>query len=83
MPVSLMQENLIQKRCAAALGDVARTRYLHELNELYEKMPQDEDTHVLVHAKLAALDRQFPAAESILLEHVTKINEALLTALRV
>ena len=70
----------IAERCYAAVGDVARARYIHTVNEISEKVavehPGDELTYYSVRAKLAALDKQFGVAESIYLEQ-GKVEEAM------
>eukprot|EP00052_Salpingoeca_macrocollata_P025012 m.226452 g.226452 ORF g.226452 m.226452 type:complete len:1747 (+) comp22359_c0_seq2:150-5390(+) len=62
----------IAQRCQAALGDVARARYLGELNELVREAEETNPGHGLDHpvvrARLATLQRQFKLAETIYLE---------------
>ena len=75
-----LQDNklIIAERCAAAMGDIARIRYLHEINEL-ASLETDygmDSNHYLIRAKLAILEKQFSVAESIFLEH-GKVEEAM------
>jgi intraflagellar transport protein 172 len=78
--VALKDQKLaIAERCYAALGDVAKTRYLRNLNELAEELHLDQNSledHYMIRAKLAVLDRQFDVAESIFLER-GKVDEAM------
>ncbi|KAJ3273642.1 hypothetical protein HDV01_004251 [Terramyces sp. JEL0728] len=70
----------IAERCYAAIGDVARSKYLHNLNDTIDQSGQDnpnmELDHYAVRAKLAVLDRQFKVAENIYLEK-GKVEEAM------
>ncbi|XP_071962115.1 intraflagellar transport protein 172 homolog [Antedon mediterranea] len=70
----------ISERCYAALGDVAKARYLRNLNQLaanYAKeMSGDGMAHYEVRAKLAILKRDFKEAETIYLEQ-NMIDEAM------
>ncbi|KAJ3125766.1 hypothetical protein HK098_008226 [Nowakowskiella sp. JEL0407] len=65
----------IAERCYAALGDVARAKYLNNLNSLLENSA-DPGIDSVVRAKIAVLDKQFKLAESIYLEQ-GKIEEAM------
>ncbi|KAI9137410.1 hypothetical protein BKA69DRAFT_1032603 [Paraphysoderma sedebokerense] len=69
---------LIAERCYAALGDVARARYLHNLNDFIEKSKQitSNDDQYRIKAKLAVLDKQFKLAERIYMEQ-GRIEEAM------
>mmetsp|Transcript_29270 Transcript_29270/g.93818 ORF Transcript_29270/g.93818 Transcript_29270/m.93818 type:complete len:1764 (-) Transcript_29270:152-5443(-) len=62
---------LIAERCAAALGDVASSRYLHEVNKLVdeagEKSGMDGRDHWAVRSKMALLRKDLRGAEDILL----------------
>ncbi|KAI9201990.1 uncharacterized protein BJ171DRAFT_584638 [Polychytrium aggregatum] len=70
----------IAERCYAALGDVAKTHYLHKLNIQIDEFKLeghiDEMMHYAVRAKLAILEKQFMAAEQIYLDQ-EKIEEAM------
>ncbi|KAJ3253804.1 hypothetical protein HK103_005291 [Boothiomyces macroporosus] len=74
------QKLAIAERCYAAIGDVARSKYLHNLNDIIdqagEENPDMEPNHYVVRAKLAVLDRQFKVAENIYLEK-GKVEEAM------
>eukprot|EP00879_Flechtneria_rotunda_P031401 GHRR01034304.1.p1 GENE.GHRR01034304.1~~GHRR01034304.1.p1 ORF type:complete len:132 (+),score=63.98 GHRR01034304.1:681-1076(+) len=72
--VALEQEALaVAERCYAALGDVAKARYLHKLVKAASKSgsadiaarPGQLPTSVC--AKLALLSKQWPVAEALLL----------------
>ncbi|KAJ1542591.1 hypothetical protein HK096_009222, partial [Nowakowskiella sp. JEL0078] len=65
---------LIAERCYAALGDVARTRYLNSLNNSFD--PSDPNSDHMIRAKIAVLDKQFKLAESIFLEQ-GKVEDAM------
>ncbi|KAI9351150.1 hypothetical protein DFJ73DRAFT_789886 [Zopfochytrium polystomum] len=58
------QKILIAQRCYAALGDVAKARYIGNIADVQERMGDD----YIVKARLAALDKQFKVAENIYLE---------------
>lgn len=62
----------IAERCYAALGDVAKARYLHKVVSVQEfaedKYGGDGTDFYHVRAKLACLDKQFNKAEALLLE---------------
>ncbi|GBF87714.1 intraflagellar transport protein [Raphidocelis subcapitata] len=77
---ALAHEQLgVAERCAAALGDVARVEFLHKLIKQAEKAepvepapapgpaPAARELPAPVRARLAALARQWPVAESLLL----------------
>ncbi|TPX62114.1 hypothetical protein PhCBS80983_g00643 [Powellomyces hirtus] len=78
--MALKDRNLIiAERCYAALGDVARTRYLHEVNEAANAVSvshMEATEHYTIKARLAILDKQFKVAESIYLEQ-GKIEDAM------
>jgi intraflagellar transport protein 172 len=63
-------ELLIAERCYAALGDVAKARYLHKVNKLADANSNrgrvDGREHWSVRAKLHQLRKDFTAAEDIL-----------------
>ncbi|KAL7748888.1 hypothetical protein RI367_005801 [Sorochytrium milnesiophthora] len=73
---------VLAERCAAALGDIAKTHYLHNVNQLIEHvketdpMVQNPFEHYAVRAKLAVLDKQFKMAERIYLEQ-GRVEEAM------
>jgi len=62
---------MIAERCAAALGDVSSSRYLHEVNKLIdeasEKSGIDGRDHWAVRSKMALLRKDLRGAEDILL----------------
>lgn len=62
----------IAERCFAALGDVSRARYLHNVNDLIDEVSAvtsgDPTYHPAVRAKMAVFEKQFKLAESIYLE---------------
>ncbi|KFO82193.1 Intraflagellar transport protein 172, partial [Cuculus canorus] len=62
----------IAERCFAALGNVARVRFLRETNAIADQAAQehggDGTDHYLVRARLAMLDKNFKLAEMIFLE---------------
>ncbi|KAI8903741.1 hypothetical protein EDD86DRAFT_195465 [Gorgonomyces haynaldii] len=69
----------IAERCYAALGDMSRTRYLHQIIDTVEQEGKSEIEQFqgyLVQAKLAVLDKQFKFAESIFLDN-GKVEEAM------
>ncbi|TPX67270.1 hypothetical protein SpCBS45565_g03981 [Spizellomyces sp. 'palustris'] len=79
--MALKDRNLtIAERCFAALGDVARTRYLHQVNKaaiaVAAESPLPPTDHYSIKARLAILDKQFKVAEAIYLEQ-GKIEEAM------
>ncbi|KIZ07625.1 Intraflagellar transport protein [Monoraphidium neglectum] len=68
----------VAERCAAALGEVARVRFLHKLIKQAERRQQEQpaagqgggaagELPVEVKAQLAVLAQQWPVAESLLL----------------
>eukprot|EP00795_Rhopilema_esculentum_P007500 gene7500-13279_t len=71
--LAVQEGNLpVAERCYAALGDVSKARFLHQVNELVDdiesKTGMDGSRHPLVQAKLAVLNKQFKKAEGIYLE---------------
>ncbi|XP_062507829.1 intraflagellar transport protein 172 homolog isoform X2 [Corticium candelabrum] len=70
----------IAERCYAAIGDVARGRYLREVNKIANYVAaetgRDGTDNFMVRAKLAILNKEFKLAESIYLEQ-GHINEAM------
>lgn len=61
--LALMENKLsIAERCAAALGDVARARFLHGVNKIVQKNDGSQDFYA-VKARMAMLRRDFKAAE--------------------
>ncbi|KAI8804484.1 hypothetical protein BJ742DRAFT_824622 [Cladochytrium replicatum] len=72
------QKLLIAERCFVATGDIARARYLRQLNEMiYDaEMEGMEVEDFIIQARLAVLDKQFKLAETIYLEH-GKVEEAM------
>lgn len=72
------QNFFIAERCYAALGDVAKARFLRETNKLaadYEKSGNGKEYYV-VKARISQLDKNFKMAESIYLENHS-MNEAI------
>ncbi|KAI8999812.1 hypothetical protein BC832DRAFT_563653 [Gaertneriomyces semiglobifer] len=79
--VALKDRDLaIAERCFAALGDVASTRYLHQISvmteETFQNQHGDAVQHYAVKARLAMLDKHFKIAEAIFLDQ-GKIDEAM------
>jgi intraflagellar transport protein 172 len=66
----------IAEHCFAALGDVARTRYLNSLNSIIETSDEAPNKNYIVRARLAALDKQFKLAETIYVEN-GKVEDAM------
>jgi intraflagellar transport protein 172 len=64
------------ERCFAAIGDVARTRYLNSLNSTVDGNDSEALKSYVVKAKLAVLEKQFKVAESIYLEQ-GKVEDAM------
>ncbi|RXG52407.1 Intraflagellar transport protein [Armadillidium vulgare] len=70
-----IEENrlFIAERCFAALGDVAKVRYLQEINAIREKIQiatgEDGIDNFEVQAKLAILNKQFKTAEGVLIDN--------------
>ena len=58
----------VAERCYAALGDLSRAQYLHQVNELVAINGGDTN-HYQVTAAVAVLNAQYKRAESILLTH--------------
>ncbi|XP_041885316.1 intraflagellar transport protein 172 homolog isoform X3 [Corvus kubaryi] len=62
----------IAERCFAALGNMAKARFLHETNAIADQAAQehggDGTDHYLVQARLAMLDKNYKLAEMIFLE---------------
>ncbi|XP_063277854.1 intraflagellar transport protein 172 homolog isoform X3 [Prinia subflava] len=63
----------IAERCFAALGNMAKARFLHETNAIADQAAQehqggDGSDHYLVRARLAMLDKNYKLAEMIFLE---------------
>lgn len=72
-------DHRIAERCAAALGDVSRSRYLRKLNKIdyMEKSKFDDGlVHWKVRAKLAMLKNDYRGAEHIVLSQ-GQIDEAI------
>ncbi|CAM6098614.1 unnamed protein product [Calypogeia fissa] len=67
------QELLVAEHCCAALGDVAKARFLRKVNKSAQAIIQvaghDGKDHYFVQAKLALLHHQWKVAETFLLEH--------------
>ncbi|KAJ1554535.1 hypothetical protein HK405_004770, partial [Cladochytrium tenue] len=63
------QKILIAQRCFSALGDVARARYLGNIDGLQNDVEEEAVvSHYTVQARLAILEKQFKYAEGIYLE---------------
>lgn len=77
-----MQQYFIAERCYAALGDVAKARYLRETNRIASesgnnnKLLGDGRDFYMVRARVAQLEKNFKLAESIFLESQAT-NEAI------
>ena len=72
---------VIAERCYAALGDVARTRFLHRVVKMAQRAALEQPgtngyEAPQVRAQLAILNKQWPAAESILLQH-NRVEETM------
>jgi len=72
------REFFIAERCYAALGNVAKAQYLNEINTLAE---EEGDAYnrfesPAIHAKLAALNKHFKLAESLMLEQ-NRVDDAI------
>lgn len=73
-----MQQYFIAERCYAALGDVAKARYLRETNRIASesgKIGAGKD-YFMVRARVAQLEKNFKLAESIFLESQS-VNDAI------
>lgn len=57
------KELAVAERCYAALGDVAKSRYIHKVNQAKDEVVQDVGIdgldHYLVRAKLALLQHEW------------------------
>ncbi len=62
----------VAERCYAALGDIAKARFLHDVNQI-----SADPKHPLVQARIAVLNKQFKRAEAILLEQ-GRIDDVIL-----
>ncbi|XP_074392344.1 intraflagellar transport protein 172 homolog isoform X2 [Zonotrichia albicollis] len=71
----------IAERCFAALGNMAKARFLHETNVIADQAAQehggDGTDHYLVRARLAMLDKNYKLAEMIFLEQGHPMLEKL------
>ncbi|CAD7965624.1 unnamed protein product [Amoebophrya sp. A120] len=63
----------VVEQCYAVLGDVAKARYIHNLNQI--RLDQGENS-VMVQAKMAMLNKQYTRAEAILLD-ANQLEEAM------
>jgi intraflagellar transport protein 172 len=74
------KQYLQAERCYAALGDVCKARFLHEVNELAARCASEYGgngyDHFLVRSKLSTLEGKFKEAENVLLEQ-GKTTEAM------
>ncbi|CAK0863800.1 unnamed protein product, partial [Prorocentrum cordatum] len=70
----------VAERCYAVLGDVAKSRYLHHVNEMVQEhaaeMGGEGSHYYMAQAKMAMLAKQFQRAEAILLDN-NELDEAL------
>ncbi len=70
-PARACLQVVIAERCYAALGDISKTRYLHRIVKQAQRAAQDFGGNgyesYTVRSQLAQLNRQWPAAESLLL----------------
>eukprot|EP00049_Salpingoeca_infusionum_P011387 m.198132 g.198132 ORF g.198132 m.198132 type:complete len:1733 (+) comp14914_c0_seq4:203-5401(+) len=60
------EELIVAERCYAALGNVAKARYLHKINEASR---EEGSSSYKVQAGMAALNQHFKLAETLYLEH--------------
>uniref|UniRef100_A0A3B4BGA9 Intraflagellar transport protein 172 homolog n=1 Tax=Periophthalmus magnuspinnatus TaxID=409849 RepID=A0A3B4BGA9_9GOBI len=70
----------IAERCFAALGDVSTVRFLHQINQIADKVEKemggDGTTYYQVQAKVATLDKNFKLAERFYMEQ-NAVDEAI------
>ncbi|KAF0975063.1 hypothetical protein FDP41_005816 [Naegleria fowleri] len=72
----------IAERCFAALGDVAKSRFLRKINQESKRIRESEGEgiepldHWKIRAEMAILSKDFKAAEQIYLEQA-KVDEAI------
>ncbi|CAG5928433.1 unnamed protein product [Menidia menidia] len=70
----------IAERCSAALGDVSTVRFLHQTNQIADKVSQemgeDGTTFYQVQARVAMLDKNFKLAEMLYMEQ-NAVDEAI------
>uniref|UniRef100_A0A672FWM1 Intraflagellar transport protein 172 homolog n=1 Tax=Salarias fasciatus TaxID=181472 RepID=A0A672FWM1_SALFA len=70
----------IAERCFAALGDVSTVRFLHQTNQIADRVEQetgeDGTEYYQVRARLAALDQNFKLAEMFYVEQ-NALDEAI------
>lgn len=70
----------ISERCFAALGDVSTVRFLHQINEIADKVEKekggDGKMNYQVQAKVATLDKNFKLAERHYMEQ-NAVDEAI------
>ena len=59
----------IAERCAAALGNVSRAKYLHDVNNLVREYGSDCGE---VKCRIAVLEKHFKLAETLYLEQVPR-----------
>ena len=79
--IALENQNLlVAERCYASLGNVAKAKYLRNVNKLIKQFEEETKTDgrnfFLVQAKLAMLDKEFHRAEAILLNQ-NEVEEAM------
>lgn len=71
---------VVAERCFAALGDVAKVKYLQQLNDMADAIREqgifNELDHYAIRARLAILDKNYKLAESIYLEQ-GRMEEAM------
>lgn len=74
------QSIIVAERCYSALGDIPKSRYLHQLNKLSQQYQTETGKSGIdfyrVQAKLAVLEKQFYKAEQIFLEQ-GEVEEAM------
>ncbi|XP_072318787.1 intraflagellar transport protein 172 homolog [Eucyclogobius newberryi] len=70
----------VSERCLAALGDVSTLRFLHQINQIADKVETetgaDGTSFYQVQAKMATLDKNFKLAERFYVEQ-NAVDEAL------
>uniref|UniRef100_A0A8C6TKI7 IFT80/172/WDR35 TPR domain-containing protein n=1 Tax=Neogobius melanostomus TaxID=47308 RepID=A0A8C6TKI7_9GOBI len=74
------QQLHIAERCFAALGDVSTVRFLHQTNQIADKVEKemggDGTAHYQVQARVATLDKNFKLAERCYMEQ-NAVDEAI------
>lgn len=75
-----MRDLMVAERCYAALGDVAKARYLAKINKIGQKYTEETgceaSSYFMVEAKIAMLEKHYHKAEAILLDS-NEVEEAM------